>query len=87
MTARRTADNIYSKEWGLEAPVLSELEKRAINSLTNDTYDNGTLNRRFNNIAEDATPEQLLAVGDALTTLHAGDILITTILTTKAQIA
>lgn len=56
-------------------------------SLTNDTYDNGTLDRRFNNIAEEATPEQLLAVGDALTTLHAGDILTTTILTTKAQIA
>ncbi|WP_040536108.1 hypothetical protein [Schleiferilactobacillus shenzhenensis] len=56
-------------------------------SLTNDSYKDGVLDRRLNNIAEDATADQLLAVGNAFKTLHAGDVLTATTLTTKEQIA
>lgn len=56
-------------------------------TLENESYEGGELTRRFQNIAEDATPEDIQAIGNALKTLHAGDTLVDTILTIQNHIA
>ncbi|KRL14570.1 DUF1659 domain-containing protein [Schleiferilactobacillus perolens] len=55
-------------------------------TLENESYKDGELTRRFQNIAEDATPEDIQAVGNALKALHAGDVIADTILTTQSHI-